>query len=639
MKRICVYCGSYAGSDQTFVAATTEIGRLLAEHHMGVVYGGAGIGLMGTLADAYLAHGGQELIGVIPERFGLALSHPGLTETHVTQTMHQRKQMMFDLADGFLALARGMGTVEEFMEVLTWARHGEHGKPIGLLNTGGYYDSLLLFLDQMAASGFCSAADRRMLLDDRSPQSVLALMYAYKPPVIDQWWKRVEAGARQVFEAPRLRGDAIQEPKAQPDQPMPNGVQVASSPSGTIERFNPYLPEFIHNPYPIYAKYRAQDPVHWGLPSAPGVPGCWYVFRYDDALTVLRDRRFRRKWIPSTAKAAPRAVAKEQMAFLTMAEKWLLSSDPPDHTRLRALVSKAFSPRMLTALSARVQALADELVQELDQAESFDLIAGYAQPLSFTIIREILGVPKQDAALFQDWTAAVGAGINLRQGSEVIELASQSVLQMLDFFRRLIADRRLRPCADLISSLIEARDRDDQLNEEELLSMCIQLIFAGYETTVNLISNGTLALLRNPAQRDLILQQPELIGKAVNELLRFDGSVQTAAARKPSEDIELGGKLVRAGEPVIAFLGSANRDPSVFPDPDRLDITRSTSQHLAFGFGIHACLGAALARMEGEIAIGTLFRRFPRLRLKDVPLQWRSHAVLRGLERLPLSVS
>ncbi|WNG35297.1 cytochrome P450 [Archangium violaceum] len=406
----------------------------------------------------------------------------------------------------------------------------------------------------------------------------------------------------------------------------------ASNTGGTdLERFNPFLPEFIDNPYSFYERYRARDPVHWGLPQSPGRPGCWYLFKYEDVSALLRDRRFVRRW-PPAPKIPPEARPQPQSLFQEVCDRWLFSLDPPDHSRLRSLVNKAFSPRIVVELRPRIQELANGLLDRL--GDSFDLVNDYAFPLSFTVIGDILGVRPEDTQDFRAWSMAVGDGINLRQGSEGLERANQGTQALLSYFRDRVAERRRQPRADLISSLIDARDAGEKLSEEELLAQCIQLIFAGHETTVNHIGNGMLALLQHPEQLALLRRCPELIDNAVNELLRFDSPVQTTAARKPMEDLELGGKLIRAGEPVIAFVGSANRDPAVFPEPDRLDITRSGAPHLTFGTGIHTCLAASLGRTEGAIALETLVRRRPGLRLTGEPLAWRPHAVLRGLPEL-----
>lgn len=398
-----------------------------------------------------------------------------------------------------------------------------------------------------------------------------------------------------------------------------------------LERFNPFLPRFTEDPYSFFSWYRARDPVHWGLPQSPGKPGCWYLFKYDDVSALLRDRRFVRRW-PPAPNVPPKSQPNPQSLFQAVCDRWLFSLDPPDHSRLRSLVNKAFSPRIVVELRPRIQEIADSLLDRL--ADSFDLVNDYAFPLSFTVIGDILGVRPEDTQDFRMWSMAVGDGINLRQGEEGIERANQGTAALLSYFRELVADRRRQPRADLISNLIEARDAGDKLSEEELLAQCIQLIFAGHETTVNHVGNGVLALLLHPEQLELLRQRPALIDSAINELLRFDSPVQTTAARKPVEDVELGGKLIRAGDPVIAFVSSANRDPAVFPEPDRLDITRSGMPHLAFGSGIHTCLAASLGRTEGAIAIETLIRRRPRLRLSGEPLRWRPHAVLRGLPEL-----
>lgn len=610
--RLCVYCGSSAGADPAYLTATRQLARLLAERGVGLVFGGGAIGLMGALATAYVEAAGRELIGVIPEKFGRKLAHPRITELHIPRTMHARKQIMFDLSDGFITLPGGVGTLEEVMEVLTWARSGDHGKPIGLLDVNGYYRRLREFLDEMRDQGFCSATDRSMLIEDSSPERLLDRMSAYQAPVLDAWWRTAEAGARTDPAAAAIVAAAATGPR---------------EPAPPLARFDPFLPEFLRDPYPSYARYRAADPVHWGMPQVPGSSGCWYVFRHRDVQAVLRDPVFTRKGPPGAGSPAIQPPASQQ-PFLAMSAKWLLSVDPPDHTRLRGLVSKAFSPSVLDEMRRRIQRFAEALVERLRGVGTFDIAAQYASPLSIQTITGILGVRAEDVDAVCAWSTAIGDGINLRMDATAIEDASESTVHLSRYFRGLIAQRRARPEDDLLSSLIAARDRDDKLSEEELLSMCIQLIFAGYETTASHIASGVLALLRHPEQLALLRRRPELIGRAAAELMRYDSPVQTAAVRRPTADVELGGRLIRAGEPVLAFIGSANRDAEVFSDPDRLDIEQARSS-VVFGGGLHACVGAALARIEGEIAIGTLVR-VPTLELASEDVEWRPHVVLRG---------
>jgi cytochrome P450 len=405
-----------------------------------------------------------------------------------------------------------------------------------------------------------------------------------------------------------------------------------------IERFNPHLPSFTDDPYPVYAHYQKHDPVHWGVPQAPGGDGCWYLFGYHDVVAVLKDSRFLRKWPPGASAAAIARAPAEQQPFLRLSDNLLLSKDPPDHQRLRGLVAKAFSPGAMESYRERVQSLADALIGRLDDRTEFDLVDDFALPLSLGVICKIMGIPSEEEADLRRWSAAIANGINFREGPAAIEAGSVATLHLMDYFRLLFARRRQRPGNDLVSSLLDAGEKEGRLDEEETLAMCIQVIFAGHETSVNFIANSMLALFDHPMQRTRLQGNPDLLRGAVHELLRFAGSVQTTAARRPKEDISLGGKWIRAGEPVIAFIGAANRDPSVFAHAHCLDLRRTTGGHLAFGSGIHACLGVTLARMEAEVAIGSLMQRWPDLHLKpDHVPRWRHHAVLRGPEALPVS--
>jgi cytochrome P450 len=292
----------------------------------------------------------------------------------------------------------------------------------------------------------------------------------------------------------------------------------------------------------------------------------------------------------------------------------------------------------MEAYRGGIQSLADALIGRLHERTEFDLVDDFALALSLGVICKIMGIPSEEEADVRRWSLAIANGINFREGPAAIEAGSVATLHLMDYFRLLFARRRQRPGHDLVSALLDAGEKEGRLDEEETLAMCIQVIFAGHETSVNFIANSMLALFNHPMQRARLQGNPALLRGAVSELLRFAGSVQTTAARRPREDISLGGKWIRAGQPVIAFIGAANRDPSVFPDPHHLDIRRSAGGHLAFGWGIHACLGGTLARMEAEVAISSLMQRWPDLHLKagHVP-RWRQHVVLRGPEALPVS--
>lgn len=391
--------------------------------------------------------------------------------------------------------------------------------------------------------------------------------------------------------------------------------------------FNPMDPEFVADPYPMYHRLRAEDPVH----HSP--LGFWVLTRYPDVMAMLRDPRLIKEPI------AAFVAARFGMAVPPGLGLSMLDRDPPDHTRLRGLVSKAFTPRALERLRPEIQQIVDGLLDEVEARGSMDLVEEFAYPLPVRVICEMLGVPVKDHERFKAWGLDIARGLDaimLPPDSEVGQRSVSGRRALADYFRELIAERRAGPRDDMLSALIAAEEAGDKLNEEELLATCILLLVAGHETTVNLIGNGTLALLRHPDQLRKLRERPGLIGTAVEELLRFDGPVQRTA-RIPSEDITIGGQTIGKGEMVMPFLGAADRDPTQFPDPDRLDITRADNRHIAFGMGIHFCLGAPLARMEGQIAINTLLARLPKLALATDRPQFRQSLTLRGLQALPLS--
>jgi pimeloyl-[acyl-carrier protein] synthase len=391
----------------------------------------------------------------------------------------------------------------------------------------------------------------------------------------------------------------------------------------TAVTFNPMDPAFVADPYPTYRQLRAEDPVH----HSP--LGFWVLTRYDDVVAALRDPRLAKEAI--AAFVAARFGAPVPAMGLSM-----LDRDPPDHTRLRSLVSKAFTPRVVEGLRPRIQQIVDGLLERVSETGSMDLIEEFAYPIPVNVICEMLGVPVEDHERFKGWSLDIARGLDsilLPPDSEVPKRSVASRHALADYFRELIAKRRASPRADLLSGLIAAEEAGDKLSENELLATCILLLIAGHETTVNLIGNGTLALLRHPDQLRRLRDNPALIGGAVEELLRFDGPVQRTA-RIPSEDVVIDGRKIAKGEMVMPFIGAADRDPAQFPDPDRLDIGRTDNRHIAFGWGIHFCLGAPLARIEGQIAINTLVQRFPRLALASATPEFRESLTLRGLKSL-----
>jgi cytochrome P450 len=392
-------------------------------------------------------------------------------------------------------------------------------------------------------------------------------------------------------------------------------------------------PAFKVNPYPTYARLRSTAPVH--RTTLPDGRDVWLITRYDDVLAVLKDERFGKDWrkvmTPEQLDQVP--PIPEVMKPLS---RNMLDTDSPDHERLRALVSKAFTPRLIERMRGRVQAIADALLDTVEGQGEMDLIDDYAFPLPVTVIAELLGVPPEDRDRFRQWSDAAVSGNATQEYMEKILIPHMQAFT--DYLLAMFEEKRKIPKDDLISALVQAEEAGDKLSEDELLGMVFLLLIAGHETTVNLIGNGVLALLEHPEQLRRLRNDPSLIKSAVEELLRYDGPVETSTERFAGEDVAIGGTIIPKGEMVLVVIAAADRDPERFPEPDTLDIARMENKHLAFGKGIHHCLGAPLARMEGQIAIGTLIERMPNLRLKGSPesLSWRPGMVLRRLKALPM---
>lgn len=409
-----------------------------------------------------------------------------------------------------------------------------------------------------------------------------------------------------------------------------------------IEPFDPSVPEVRIDPYPIYHRYRAADPVHWGLSGLAGYAGAWYLFRCSDVVSVLKDPRFgkaRRQVRYSDTPdgeqpAGPPPVPDVARPFLELARKWIVHRDPPDHTRLRQVLKPAFLPLAVEKLRPRIVELAHELVDRIEEKGSAELISDFAFPLPVNVICEMLGVPEEGRPLLSSCSKALQA-VDLQTPEETWRRAGDAAIQARQYIADLVAERRRQPREDLITRIVELYDGGADLSEDEMLANILFLFVAGagFETTTGLLGSGILALLQHPDQRRRLLDEPGLVGSAVDEFLRFESPVQMTN-RTAVEDVELDGRTIRAGDSVLAVLAAANRDPAVFPDPDRLDIGRSASQHHAFGVGIHYCLGGPLARIEGEVAFDVLFRRLPGLQLSG-PFQWTDIAALRVLKSLP----
>jgi cytochrome P450 len=396
--------------------------------------------------------------------------------------------------------------------------------------------------------------------------------------------------------------------------------------------FNPLAPEFIRNPYPHYDQLRRLEPVHLTA------HGMYLISRHADVSSVLRDKRFGKDFVTrSVRRYGPKIM--EEPVFRSMSH-WMLQQDPPDHTRLRGLVVKAFTARRVEDMRPRIQAVVDQTLDRVIPLGKMDLIEDFAFRLPVTIICDMLGIPEEHRETFYNGTRDSGRILDPVPLSPA-EIAQGNAANMMAqmYFQQLFELRRKQPGDDLTTQLVQAEEDGSKLTNEELTANVMLLFGAGHETTLNLIGNGLLALHRNPDQLALLKARPELITNAIEEFLRYDSSVQMTGRVTLDEIDDLGPRKIPRGETVLCLLGSANRDPVAYPDqPDRLDITRPNVRPLSFGGGIHFCLGAQLARIEAEIAISTLLRRLPDLRLDDAENpEWRPTFVLRGLKRLPAS--
>ncbi len=385
---------------------------------------------------------------------------------------------------------------------------------------------------------------------------------------------------------------------------------------------------FKADPFPFYARLRRESPVHEIV--LPGRQPAWLVTRYDDVIALLKDERFVKS--PANVRLSDKSYREPWLPpmFRPLARN-MLDLDPPDHTRLRGIVQKAFTPRVVEQLRARVETIAGDLLAAMRRRRRMDVIADFALPLPTIVIAEMLGVPSEQQHRFHRWSQAI---VSANWSKWSMLRALPNVMAFVRYIRRLIALKRLHPADDLVTALVSARESEDRLSDDELLAMIFLLLIAGHETTVNLIGNGTLALLQHPAEMQRLRDDSTILGPAIEELLRFGSPLETATERYAREDLSFAGTTLPAGALVYAVLASANRDESVFTDADQLDLRRDPNRHLSFGLGIHYCLGAPLARMEGQIAFRALLRTFPGLRLTNEPLRWRRGLVLRGLKRL-----
>ena len=399
--------------------------------------------------------------------------------------------------------------------------------------------------------------------------------------------------------------------------------------------YNPFEPGFIENPYTEYDKMRREDPIH----RSP--LDFWVLFRYEDITKLLKDPTL------SVEDRNARPTALDQMVLEILADRGasergarsMLSRDPPDHTRLRKLVTKAFTPRVIQNLRPRIQELVDEILDTATERGGMDVITDFAFPLPFVVISEMLGVPAKDGAKLREWSGMIVRSLEPIVDPDTIRGIADASDRMFEHVSDLIAWKRKEPGDDLLSALIAAEEHGDVLSDEELVEQIVLLYIAGHETTVNLIGNGVLALLRNRDEMTRLRNDPALTPGAVEEMLRFDSPVQMTR-RITLTDVEIGGKIIEKGAFCALVLAAANRDPDHFgPDAERLDLGREQAhQHLSFGGGAHYCLGAALARLEGEVAIGGLVNRFPEIDFAGEPA-YNGRLNLRGLETFPVTLA
>jgi cytochrome P450 len=404
-------------------------------------------------------------------------------------------------------------------------------------------------------------------------------------------------------------------------------MTAAAAPSAG---FDPWSAEFVAHPYEVYARLREQAPVTYYERSDQ-----WLVSRYQDVSALLRDRRLGRIHTHrySHEEFGRTPPPPEYEPFTTLNGNGLLDLEPPDHTRIRRLISKAFTPRMVESLRPTVRRLAAELVAGLVADGGGDLVSRLAEPLPVAVSAEMLGIPAADRPLLRPWSAAIVGMFELNPSAEAARRAVRASTEFSDYLRVLIAERRRSPGDDLVSALIAAHDAEERLTEQEMVSTCVLLLNAGHEATVNATGNGWWALLRNPGQLAALQRDPEqLLPTAVEELLRYDTPLQMFE-RWVLEDIEVEGTVIPRGAEVALLFGSANRDPARFTEPDRLDLTRADNAHITFGAGIHFCLGAPLARMELTESFGTLLRAVPAVNAVREPV-WQPGYVIRGLTRL-----
>jgi pimeloyl-[acyl-carrier protein] synthase len=402
-----------------------------------------------------------------------------------------------------------------------------------------------------------------------------------------------------------------------------------ATPGPALSLYHLLDPEILADPYPLYRRLRTEDPVHWD----PFLHA-WVATRYVDVVRVLHD--FSADRTPTPEQLAKMGLSRLSPIAAVMV-KQMLFLDPPSHTRLRSLASSAFTPRRVELLRSHIQEIANKLIDAVADAGQMDVIADFAAQLPAIVTAEMLGVPPSDHIQLKDWSADFAEMLgNFQHNPDRVPRVLRSLEDMLEYFRAAVRNLRVRPREGLINWMLTAEINGDRLTDEEVIANVIVTMVGGQETTTNLIGNGLLTLMRNPDKMQWLRNNLPLMQPAVEELLRYESPSQHTARMAPC-DLELGGRKIRKRQAVIAVMGAANRDPERFPDPDRLDLTRTDNRHVAFGWAAHFCFGAALARIEGQISFATILRRLPNLALKPGPLSWRPNLGLRGLIALPVT--
>ena len=387
------------------------------------------------------------------------------------------------------------------------------------------------------------------------------------------------------------------------------------------------------DPYGLYRWLQTEDPVHW----SEAFNG-WLLTRYADVKMALHHPSLvSSERVSVNMSRLPLADGVDIQPFSDLLAQWIINQDPPDHTRLRTLVNKAFTPRLIKHMRPFIQETVNQLLDAVEPSGQLEVIEDFAFPLSAIVISTMLGIPPEDRDRFkqypEDVIAFLGASYLL---PERAEMAKQSMVAMRDYVAQIVAERRQHPTQDLISTLLQVEEQGDILTEDELFALCINILVAGYETTMGLITNGLLVLFQNPDQLRQLRANPALIDTAIEEFLRYETPLQNQD-RVAIESLEIGGKNIEKGQRVLTMLGAANRDPEQFHEPNVLDITRQNNPHLAFGYGIHFCVGAPLARVEAAIAINTLLSRFPLAQFTNHEVNWRENVSIRNPSTLQIT--